>query len=48
MYVADVYELEELQYLLSEAEDWLAQEPDNEQAAWDIEDIKERMEELGG
>lgn len=50
MYVADVTSMSELQYLLGEAECWLMDDPSSEQARWDIEDIKERIEEvrLGG
>ena len=46
MYVADVTDMKELEYLLAEAEDWLLREPDSEQAAWDIEDIEDRIAEL--
>lgn len=46
MYVADVTSMEELQELLAEAEDRLALDPTNEQAAWDIEDIEDRMAEI--
>lgn len=49
MYVADVTDMAELRELLSEAEQRLANacgEPAYEQAAWDIEDITNRMEEI--
>ncbi|QDP44656.1 hypothetical protein SEA_NOTHINGSPECIAL_72 [Mycobacterium phage NothingSpecial] len=46
MYVADVDDLEELEYLRAEAENSLAMDPNNEQAGWDLEDITERIEEL--
>jgi hypothetical protein len=46
MYVADVTDPQELSDLLAEAQDWLAREPDNEQAAWDVEDIIDRINEL--
>lgn len=49
MYVADVTDMAELKELLAEAEDRLAQscsEAAYEQAAWDIEDITNRMEEI--
>lgn len=46
MYVADVTSMKELEYLLTEAQDELLHNPNCEQAAWDIEDIEARMEEL--
>jgi hypothetical protein len=46
MYVADVTDIKELQELLAEVEDWLLDDPNNEQALWDQEDITERIEEL--
>lgn len=46
MYVDDVDDLEELEYLLSEAQDRLLEDPNNEQAQWDIEDIEERIREV--
>jgi hypothetical protein len=46
MYVADVTDPQELSDLLVEAQDWLAREPHNEQAAWDVEDILDRINEL--
>ncbi|UJD21175.1 hypothetical protein SEA_SORORFAGO_78 [Mycobacterium phage SororFago] len=46
MYVEDVDDLEELEYLLSEAQDRLDANPGNEQAQWDIEDIEERINEV--
>ncbi|WKW87289.1 hypothetical protein SEA_CHARGERPOWER_74 [Mycobacterium phage Chargerpower] len=46
MYVDDVDDLEELEYLLSEAVERLTANPANEQAQWDIEDIEERINEV--
>jgi hypothetical protein len=46
MYFADVTSMKELEFLLSEAECWLMDSPDSEQARWDVEDIKERMEQV--
>ncbi|ASR86174.1 hypothetical protein SEA_BOBSWAGET_69 [Mycobacterium phage BobSwaget] len=46
MYVDDVDDLAELEELLADAQDRLASNPSNEQAAWDVEDIEGRMEEL--
>lgn len=46
MYVDDVDDLEELEWLRDEAESRLEANPGNEQAQWDIEDIDERIEEL--
>ncbi|QFG08655.1 hypothetical protein PBI_VANISOA_75 [Mycobacterium phage Vanisoa] len=43
MYVEDVHDLNELQVLLRDAESFLAANPKSEQAAWDVEDIKERI-----
>lgn len=54
MYVADVTDVQELLELLAEAQDRLAyaeirpgSELAYEQAMWDIEDIEERLWELG-
>jgi len=49
MYVADVTDIKELEYLLAEAQDRLQAsgcERDYEAAAWDIEDIEDRIDEL--
>ncbi|QGH80638.1 hypothetical protein SEA_RAHALELUJAH_78 [Mycobacterium phage Rahalelujah] len=46
MYVDDVDDLEELNYLRDEAVERLDRDPGNEQASWDIEDIDNRIEEL--
>ncbi|QBJ04879.1 hypothetical protein SEA_ELEPHANTOON_78 [Mycobacterium phage Elephantoon] len=46
MYVEDVDDLEELNFLRDEAVARLDADPGNEQASWDIEDIDERIEEL--
>lgn len=46
MYVADVTDMQELEELLAEAQDWLLLEPDSEQAQWDVEDILDRIYEL--
>lgn len=46
MYVADVTSMKELEELLSEAKCRLMDNPGNEQAQWDIEDIEERMAQI--
>jgi hypothetical protein len=49
MYVADVTDVKELEELLAEAKDRLIAsgcERAWEQAAWDIEDIEDRIDEL--
>jgi hypothetical protein len=46
MYVEDVTDIEELIDLLAEVEDRLLADPDNEQARWDHEDIRDRILEL--
>lgn len=46
MYVADVTDIKELRELQAEVEDRLLDDPNNEQALWDQEDITERIEEL--
>lgn len=49
MYVADVTDVKELEALLAEAQDRLAasgSERQWEQAAWDCEDIEDRIDEL--
>lgn len=49
MYVADVTDVKELEALLAEAQDRLAasgSERQWEQAAWDIQDIEDRIDEL--
>ncbi|ALA07889.1 hypothetical protein SEA_PIONEER_78 [Mycobacterium phage Pioneer] len=46
MYVDDVDDLEELEFLRDEAVNRLENDPGNEQASWDIEDIDERISEL--
>lgn len=48
MYVADVTDIKELRELLAEVEDRLLDDPNNEQALWDQEDITERIQELIG
>jgi hypothetical protein len=48
MYVADVTDIKELRELLAEVEDRLLDDPNNEQALWDREDITERIQELIG
>jgi hypothetical protein len=51
MYVADVTDIRELEQLLSEAQVFLADsrsEAGREQAAWDIEDITNRIYEVKG
>ncbi|AER48265.1 hypothetical protein SEA_KOKO_80 [Mycobacterium phage Koko] len=45
MYVDDVEDIEELEQLLDEAKDRFAEEPNNEQAAFDIEDLEQRLEQ---
>lgn len=48
MYVADVTDVQELLELRAEAEDELIQSDYmSEQAAWDLEDIENRLWELG-
>ncbi|ALF02221.1 hypothetical protein SEA_LADYBIRD_80 [Mycobacterium phage LadyBird] len=46
MYVDDIDDLEELEFLRDEAEKRVDANPSNEQAAWDLEDIEERIGEL--
>jgi hypothetical protein len=46
MYVADVTDIRELRELLAEVEDRLLDDPNNEQALWDQEDITERIEDI--
>lgn len=46
MYVHDVDDLEELEDLLSEAQDLLDADPSNEQAGWDVDDIEERIAQV--
>ena len=46
MYVADVTDIAELEEMLAEVFVRLAQDPKNEQALWDQEDILARMEEI--
>ncbi|AGS82757.1 hypothetical protein ANNAL29_76 [Mycobacterium phage AnnaL29] len=46
MYVDDVFDLEELESLRDEAQGRLDANPHNEQAAWDLEDIEGRIEEV--
>ncbi|QBJ01160.1 hypothetical protein PBI_ARISSANAE_75 [Mycobacterium phage Arissanae] len=46
MYVDDVDDLDELADLLLEAEERLSACPSSEQAAWDVEDIQGRIDEL--
>ncbi|AVI04412.1 hypothetical protein SEA_SCHERZO_77 [Mycobacterium phage Scherzo] len=46
MFVDDVDDLEELEFLRDEAVARLDADPGNEQASWDIEDIDQRIEEL--
>ncbi|AEJ95059.1 hypothetical protein FGG22_gp037 [Mycobacterium phage Hammer] len=45
VYVDDVEDIEELEQLLDEAKDRFAEEPNNEQAAFDIEDLEQRLEQ---
>ena len=45
-YVADVTDPDELMELLAEADDRLPEDPLNEQAQWDREDILDRLEEI--
>ena len=47
MYVADVTDQEELEFLLAQNEDELLADPADEQAKWDREDILGRFAELG-
>jgi hypothetical protein len=47
MYVADVDSLEELEALLEEAKEYLRKDPGCEQLQWDVEDIENRIEEIG-
>ncbi|AEJ93355.1 hypothetical protein SEA_GREEDYLAWYER_74 [Mycobacterium phage GreedyLawyer] len=46
MYVEDVDDLVELEFLLADAEDRLAEDPANEQARWDVEDIEDRIQDV--
>ncbi|QFG04555.1 hypothetical protein SEA_JEEVES_80 [Mycobacterium phage Jeeves] len=46
MYVEDVDDLEELEFLRDEAVNRLDADPSNEQAQWDLEDIDERINEV--
>jgi len=49
MYVADVTDMAELEYLLGQAKDDLTHavgERAIEQAQWDVEDIEERMAQI--
>ncbi|QBP31092.1 hypothetical protein SEA_REFUGE_74 [Mycobacterium phage Refuge] len=46
MYVDDVDDLEELEFLRDEAQARLDANPSNEQAQFDLEDIEERMTEI--
>jgi len=46
MHVADIYDVGELFDLLVEADERLGDDPDNEQAKFDREDILDRIEEL--
>ncbi|AKF14243.1 hypothetical protein SEA_LUCHADOR_79 [Mycobacterium phage Luchador] len=46
MYVEDVDDLEELEFLRDEAVNRLEANPSNEQAQWDLEDIEERINEV--
>lgn len=46
MYVDDIDDLAELEELLSEARARLEADPRSEQAAWDVEDIEDRLEEV--
>ncbi|QFG04649.1 hypothetical protein PBI_KEZIACHARLES14_75 [Mycobacterium phage Keziacharles14] len=46
MYVEDVDDLQELEALHAEAVDRLGANPRSEQAAWDIEDIVQRVNEV--
>ncbi|AOZ61314.1 hypothetical protein SEA_DARTHPHADER_74 [Mycobacterium phage DarthPhader] len=46
MYVDDVDDLDELEFLRDEAVERLDSNPDNEQAQFDLEDINERISEV--
>ena len=46
MYVADIHDVEELFDLLVDAVERLGDNPDNEQAKFDREDILDRIKEL--
>ncbi|QNJ57024.1 hypothetical protein SEA_DELORIS_76 [Mycobacterium phage Deloris] len=46
MYVDDIDDLEELEFLRDEAADRLEANPANEQASWDLEDIEGRIDDL--
>lgn len=48
MYVDDVDDLEELEFLHREAEENLVENPRSEQAHWDLADIVQRMNEVKG
>ncbi|QLF84642.1 hypothetical protein SEA_GAIL_78 [Mycobacterium phage Gail] len=46
MFVDDVDDLEELEFLRDEAVNLLEANPSNEQAQWDLEDIEERINQV--